>query len=75
MVLLHLCAVGWYRLGKKTDLVGPMLHGHKQLPAELSDQAIDSSRTGAALIVLTLAALAVTALVQLAPPPPMPDYF
>lgn len=75
MVLLHLCAVGWYRLGKKTDLVGPMLHGHKQLPAELSDQAIDSSRTGAALIVLTLAALAVTALVQLAPPPPIPDYF
>ncbi len=74
-MLLHLCAVGWYRLGKKTDLVGPMLHGHKQLPAELSDQAIDSSRTGAALIVLTLAALAVTALVQLAPPPPMPDYF
>ena len=75
MVLLHLCAVGWYRLGKKTDLVGPMLHGHKQLPIELIDQAIDSSRTGAALIVLTLAALAVTALVQLAPPPPMPDYF
>jgi len=75
MVLMHLCAVGWYRLGKKIDLVGPMLHGHKQLPAELLEQAIDSSRTGVALIVLISAVLAVTALVQLAPPPPMPDYF
>ena len=75
MVLLHLGAVGWYRLGKKTDLLGPMLHGRKHLPTEQLEQAIDSSRTGVALIVLTLAALAVTALVQLAPPPPMPDYF
>ncbi len=67
VVVLHVAAVAWYRWGKGTHLVAPMLHGRKLDvdPAE----AIDSSKLTRAFLVLVLAAGAVTALVQLAPPP------
>ena len=66
MVCLHILAILFYTLGKKEHLVGPMLHGNKQLadptiPPSRDDAA---SRVGALAILLACAA-AVRWLVQL----------
>ena len=72
VVAMHLAAIAWYRFGKNTRLVGPMVHGHKTLEDE--SQAITSSRWPLALVVFAAVAAAVTALVLFAPPPPVDDY-
>jgi len=72
-VALHVIAITWYALGKRTNLLRPMLTGRK---ANVDPgQGINSSRTGTALVVLAVAALAVAALVLLAPAPSMDDYY
>jgi hypothetical protein len=64
-VVLHIAAVLYYRLRRRQDLLGPMIHGDKVLaapaPASRDDAA---SRLGAA-VVLALAIAAVTWLVRL----------
>jgi cytochrome b len=71
-VALHLGAVCWYTMVKKTNLIGPMITGKKVVSG--AAESITSSRVGVALIILVVVAAAVTALVQLAPPPSMDDY-
>lgn len=66
LVATHLAAVLWYRLGKRTDLVGPMMSGDKLLPA---DDPAEPSRDSAgtrllALVVLAVSAALVTVVVQ-----------
>lgn len=34
LVALHVAAIAWYQVGRKTDLVGPMLSGDKTLAAD-----------------------------------------
>jgi cytochrome b len=65
LVLLHLGAIAYYAVGKKQNLVGPMVQGDKEVatPAVSSrDDAV--SRAGAA-VVLVVAAAIVTWLVRL----------
>ena len=66
MVCLHIVAILFYTLGKKERLVGPMLHGDKQLadPTVLPSRDNAASRLGALVILLACAA-AVRWLVQL----------
>ena len=66
MVCLHIAAILFYTLGKKERLVGPMLHGDKQLADPTVPPSRDNatSRMGALVILLTSAA-AVRWLVQL----------
>lgn len=75
IVIVHLLAILWYALGKRTNLVGPMITGKKSLSDAESADAITSSQLPKALLIIALAALLVTLLVQLAPPPPVDDYF
>lgn len=65
LVVLHLAAIAFYRWGKKTDLVRPMLTGDKQLahPAR-SSRDTGASRLGA-LVLLLLCATLVNRLVAL----------
>ena len=68
LVLLHVCAVIWYKLRKQQPLVAAMLHGDKMLP-----QPVPASRDGAAprtlaLLVLLVCAGAVRWLVGLGAP-------
>lgn len=72
VVTLHIAAVLWYRWGKGINLVLPMLTGRK--PEADPGAAIASSRPVRALVILIIAAGAITALVQLAPAPPADIY-
>jgi len=58
LVLLHVAAIVFYRLRKGRDLVRPMIHGDKQLPAD-TPAAVDgiTSRLLAAVLALACAAL------------------
>ena len=72
IVAVHIIAVIWYTVGKKTNLIGPMITGKKAgIDAE---QAIPKSRLAVALLVGLVVAVIVVALVQLAPPPSIDDY-
>ena len=75
VVGIHLCAIAWYRLRKRTNLVLPMITGRKHLPQAQDDQVRVNASGWLAIVLILLVAGAVTALVQLAPPPPVPDYF
>ena len=39
LVVLHVGAIAYYRLRKKHDLIGPMIHGDKPLPARVPASA------------------------------------
>ena len=69
---IHLLAIAWYRFGKKTSLVAPMVTGKKYLsdPSE----AIASSQLVKGLIIAAVAAGAITALIQLAPQPTFDEF-
>ena len=71
-VVIHIVAIAWYRWGKDTALVGPMISGRKALddPA----QSIGSSQLLKALAVFAVAAGAITALIQLAPAPTFDEF-
>ena len=65
LVALHLCAIAYYWLRRRQDLVGPMLHGDKLLTADVP-HAVDNGRTRTiALVVVLVCALAVSAVVRL----------
>jgi cytochrome b len=75
MVVLHLLTITWYAIGKRQNLVAPMLHGKKPLDATQQYEAIESSMILRALLVGAVVATAVTLVVQLAPEPALDDYF
>lgn len=59
LVALHVAAILFYRLRKKTDLIGPMLSGDKSLPAGGEAEvppSRDDGRTRLLALVLALAA-------------------
>jgi cytochrome b len=65
LVLLHLAAIAYYRLRKGQDLVGPMLHGDKQLAFTAPASRDDASSRLLALLLLGLSSAAVAGLVSL----------
>ena len=59
LVALHLAAIAWYLLKKDSNLISPMLHGDKTLPAGTPASADGwRQRALALLLVLLCAALA-----------------
>lgn len=72
LVVVHVAAVIWYAVRKGQNLAPSMISGRKAVPA--SEGIAGSMLLRAAFIALAVAA-AVTALVQLAPPPPMAEYY
>jgi cytochrome b len=74
-VVLHIAAIAWYAVGKKSNLVKPMISGRKILSAADGSVSIGSSRLAKAIVIFVTAVLLVTLLVQLAPPPVVEDYF
>lgn len=51
LILLHVCAILYYRFGKRTDLIGPMVSGDKLLPPDTPAAADDARARVIALIV------------------------
>lgn len=72
VVSIHILAIIWYAAGKRSNLLKPMLSGRN--PA-LGDTHVYSSQLRRALLVITVVGILVTLLVQLAPPPPVADYY
>jgi cytochrome b len=75
LVVIHLSAILWYRWGKRTPLIKPMITGKKALADEQLDQAIPHNYLLRAVITGSVVAAAVIALVQLAPPPAPMGFF
>lgn len=65
LVLLHVAAVLYYLLKKRSNLIRPMLHGDKPAPAGTMPSRDDAASRLAALLVLVACAGAVTGLVSL----------
>ena len=74
-VALHLSAIAFYAIRKQQNLVGPMISGHKTLSEKQQGAAIGGSRLPLAAMLALAVAIAVTALVLLAPEPAIEDYF
>ncbi|MBT7334319.1 MAG: cytochrome B [Gammaproteobacteria bacterium] len=72
IIALHICAIAWYKWGKKTDLVRPMFTGNKLIANRQA--GIKDSRIRVALWVMLAAVTTIFLLVNLAPPPPLDDY-
>ena len=70
-VAIHLAAILWYRVRKKTALVTPMVTGRKHVA---ENAGISSSKLIRALLIGAAVAVCVTLLVQLAPPPAMDNF-
>lgn len=66
LIALHVLAILYYLLAKKDNLVGPMVHGDKQLPQPVAGSRDDAASRLLALVVLAASAGAVYALVRLA---------
>lgn len=62
LVLLHVAAIVWYRLRQKQNLLGPMVHGDKELERGAPDSRDDSQARGLALVLLLGCAALVAAL-------------
>ena len=56
LVVLHVGAIAYYRLRKKHDLIGPMIHGDKPLPARVPASADSGRARVIALVLLGLCA-------------------
>jgi cytochrome b len=65
LVLLHVAAILYHALAKKDNLVGPMLHGEKQLPPQVPASLDSWATRGAALVVAAACGAAVAWLVSL----------
>ena len=65
LVTIHLLALAWYRWQKQTSLVPAMWHGNKVLPKSTRASRDNLVSRALALLLLTLAALAVATLVSL----------
>ena len=59
LVLVHVSAIVWYRLGRSQALVPPMLHGDKVLPPGVPPSADGIRQHLLAVVLLLLCALAV----------------
>jgi cytochrome b len=65
LVLLHICAIAWYWLRRRQNLVGPMLSGDKALAADVPHSVDHMGSRMAALAIVAAAAAFVTWLVGL----------
>lgn len=65
LVALHVLALIWYRLKKRQALVPAMLHGDKTLPMAVIETQDRTAHRFLALLLLTLASLAVWSLLSL----------
>lgn len=65
LVGLHIAAVTYYHLLHGQNLIGPMLHGHKVLPAPARASDDDWRSRVRAIVVLIIAACATAGLVSL----------
>lgn len=52
LLVLHIGAIVWYRVKKRRDLIGPMLHGDKPLPADTPASADGTAQRVLALVLL-----------------------
>jgi cytochrome b len=52
-IALHIVAVGVYFVAKHHDLLGPMIHGEKKLPADVPAPRMASPSLGLALLVVS----------------------
>lgn len=68
-IALHLLAIGFYWLGKKQNLVVPMLTGHKPAAWVAEHEAIQNSQLLKALIVILISTGLVYWLIGAAPEP------
>jgi cytochrome b len=59
LVLLHVCAVAWYKIRKKQSLLPAMLHGNKLLDTPVTPSRDDLGTRLSAVVILLLCALAV----------------
>lgn len=75
LVIVHLVAIIWYQWGKRTNLITPMVTGYKKLASDEAKHAISHLYVWRGLLLGLIIAAAVTALVQLAPPPTPVDFF
>lgn len=67
LVALHLVAVAWYSRARRLPLVRAMVSGRKDAALVAARDAIDSSRTGLAIVIAALIAGALAIAVRLAP--------
>ncbi len=76
LVLLHVGAVIWYRVRKGQNLAAAMITGRKRdVQPDPDHRPTDERRMLiTALLIAVCVAVLVTALVQLAPPPPVMDF-
>lgn len=65
LVLLHVAAIGWYRLGRGVDLVRPMLSGDRALAADVPASADGAGTRVLAALLLALCAAGVGWIVKL----------
>lgn len=65
MVLLHIAAVLYYLVGKRHDLIKPMLHGDKQLATPAPPSRDDAFSRAKALLLLASCAAGVAWIVKL----------
>ena len=65
LVSLHVAAILYYRVGKKRDLITPMLRGDKQVAADVPATRDSRATRLLALALLAACAAAVTGLVKL----------
>jgi hypothetical protein len=54
-IVAHVVAVGVYFVAKTHDLLGPMIHGEKKLPADIPAPRMASPARGLALLALSAA--------------------
>ena len=64
LVMLHLLAIGYYKMVKKTDLIGPMIHGDKALSAEIAASRDTAGSRMLALCIFGFCAFAVNRLIN-----------
>ncbi|MCF8210647.1 MAG: cytochrome b/b6 domain-containing protein [Rhodoferax sp.] len=64
LVALHLLAIIYYRVRKGENLVGPMVHGDKQLPQAFTPSRDDIPSRVTGFIIFVICALAVVWLVR-----------
>ena len=56
LVVLHVLAIAWYTLGKRQQLVGPMVRGDKELAAPAASSRDDAATRVLAAVVFALCA-------------------
>lgn len=65
LIVLHVSAIAYYHLRRHQNLIGPMLHGEKQLAADVTASRDDWRSRFLAVLLLIIAAGAIAGLVSL----------